>query len=55
MCVGAAEQCGVGANPHLGASATMRLVNRSETRRHAKAVDTGGIQVNKIRHEEARA
>ena len=28
MCVGAAEHCGVGANPHQGASATMRLVNR---------------------------
>ena len=46
-------------NLHLDASATMGLVNRrdtgqSEARRHAESVDTGGIQVRQVRHEEGR-
>ena len=41
----------------LGASATLGLVNtrrfgQGEARRHAELVDTGGIQVGRVRHEE---
>ena len=47
-----------GLNLHLDTSATMCPVNRGglgkgETRRHAKLVDTGGIQGRKNRHEES--
>ena len=48
-----------GLNLHLDASVTMCLVNRrglgkSEARRHAESVDTGGLQIGPIYHEESR-